>query len=178
MDRKLNRFRAILIILAILLAVAGEGCSIAKKIEPVGKTSSAVTASKSASAVKDQYIAKTKDMNATLQREVERQNVSVTDGRLNVAVVTLNDRYLPALAEQLTQYGRDVAKANGLQTGTFQIAIPNGGISWKSKTAGWTSGVFTNVRAKSQETYTMDQLYIHYGGFGRGLVKSAAETRA
>lgn len=177
MDRKLRRFRAIIVVLAILLAVAGEGCSIAKKIEPVGKTGAAVTASESqnGNAVKDQYIAKTKDMNGTLQREVERQSVSVKDGRFNVSVVTLNDRYLPALADQLTQYGRDVAKANGLQTGTFQIAIPNGGISWKSTTAGWKSGVFTNVRAKSHETYTMEQLYIHYGGFGRGLVRNSPE---
>lgn len=173
MDRRLNRFRAWIIVLALLLAVAGEGCSLAKKIEPVTKDSSAVSATQNSgiSKAERQYIAKTQGMDATLRRQVERQSCKVSGDRLNISVVTLNDRYLPALADQLTRYGREVAKANSLQLGTFQIAIPNGGISWKSSASNWGSGVFANVRAGSKVTYTISQLYIHYGGFGQNLVR-------
>lgn len=173
MDRKLKRFRAWIIVLALLLAVAGEGCSLAKKIEPVNSATSSVSATQEnrTGGVNDQYIARTKEMNATLRSKVEKQNAAVKDGKLNISVVTLDDRYLPALADQLTRYGRDVAKKNSLSCGTFEIAIPNGGISWKSTAADWQRGQFNNVRANYHVSYSISQLYGHYGGIGRGLVR-------
>lgn len=172
MDRRLNRFRAVIVVLALLLAVGGCGCSVAKKIEPVKTTGSAVTTTqKQSNGVEDQFTAKMETMNGTLRAQVESQSVEAADGKLNVTVVTLDDRYLPALADQLTRYGKEVAKDNSLEPGTFKIAIPNGGISWESTEPNWEAGRFDNVRAHYHVNYSIQRLYGHYGGMARNLVQ-------